>query len=66
MYGYVEKIIPFLTDKILFICYYFFFWRFADRASQYFILAFNQLDAQNLFNNKFYFMPICVMIPEAV
>ena len=40
-----------------------------------FISVFNQLDAQNLFHNKFYFMPlhvsgivtpICVMIPEAV
>ena len=39
-----------------------------------FISVFNQLDAQNLFYNKFYFMPlhvssirpIGVMIPEAV
>jgi len=31
-----------------------------------FISVFNQLDAQNLFHNKFYFMPIGVMIPEAV
>jgi len=31
-----------------------------------FISVFNQLDAQNLFYNKFYFMPTGVMIPEAV
>jgi len=40
-----------------------------------FISIFNQFDAQNLFHNKFYFMPphvsstcapICVMIREAV
>ena len=33
-----------------------------------FISVFNQLDAQNLFHNKFYFMPvhIGVMISEAV
>jgi len=39
-----------------------------------FISVFNQLDAQNLFHSKFYFMPlhvsstcaIGVMIPEAV
>jgi len=29
------------------------FWRFADRASQYIYLSNNQLDAQNLFYNKF-------------
>ena len=32
---------------------------FADRAAQY-IYLFNQLDAQNLFHNKFYFMPLHV------
>jgi len=26
-----------------------------------FISVFNQLDAQNLFHNKFYFMPLCVL-----
>ena len=32
-----------------------------------FISVFNQLDAQNVFQNKFYFItPIGVMIPEAV
>jgi hypothetical protein len=36
-----------------------FFLRFADRVSQY-ISVFNQLDAQNLFYNNFYFMPLHV------
>ena len=34
-----------------------FFLHFSDRASQYIYLSINQLDAQNLFHSKFYFMP---------
>ena len=31
-----------------------------DTTNYLFILVFNQLDAQNLFHNKFYFMPLHV------
>ena len=46
-----------------------------ENKHKIFISVFNQLDARNLFHNKFYFMPphfsstcapIGVMIPEAV
>jgi len=47
--------------KIIIIIY-----RNDDKLCKVFISVFNQLDAQNLFHNKFYFMPIGVMIPEAV
>ena len=49
------------TRCILWVNYSILFWRSADRASQYIIISvFNQLDAQNLFHNKFYFMPLHV------
>jgi len=34
--------------------------RRAVKTSRKFISVFNQLDAQNLFHNKFYFMPVYV------
>ena len=48
--------------------------RIMEHVYRLFISVFNQLDAQNLFHNKFYFMPlhvssytpIGVMIPESV
>ena len=36
------------------------FWRFADLHLSVFISVCNQLDAQNVFHNKFYFMPLHV------
>ena len=41
------------TTMCIFLC-------FADRHLSIFISVFNQLDAQNLFHNKFYFMPLHV------
>ena len=39
------------------VCLSVFFLRFGDVHLSMFISVFNQLDAQNLFYNKFYFMP---------